>query len=157
MTRLYGRAPRGERLYDSCPKNQGKNISLIGALSLDGLIATMSIPGSVNTDVFLTYIQEVLLPQLWVGAVVIMDNLPVHHAQIIQDVIESVGAKVVFLPPYSPDLSPIELCWSKLKQCLRAAKARTHTALDQALTQIVTEQISSDDAWGWFTHCGLFI
>ena len=95
---------------------------------MDGLIATMSIPGSVNTDVFLTYIQEVLLPQLWVGAVVIMDNLPVHHAQIIQDVIESVGAKVVFLPPYSPDLSPIELCWSKLKQCLRAAKARTHTA-----------------------------
>ena len=124
---------------------------------MDGLIATMSIPGSVNTDVFLTYIQEVLLPQLWVGAVVIMDNLPVHHAQIIQDVIESVGAKVVFLPPYSPDLSPIELCWSKLKQCLRAAKARTHTALDQALTQIVTEQISSDDAWGWFNHCGLFI
>ena len=157
MTRLYGRAPRGQRLYDSCPRNRGKNISLIGALSLDGLIATMSIPGSVNTDVFLTYIQEVLLPQLWVGAVVIMDNLPVHHAQIIQDVIESVGAKVVFLPPYSPDLSPIELCWSKLKQCLRAAKARTHTALDQALTQIVTEQISSDDAWGWFNHCGLFI
>jgi len=68
-----------------------------------------------------------------------MDNLSVHHAQSIQDVIESVGAKVVFLPPYSPDLSPIELCWSSLKQCLRAAKARTHTALDQALTQIVTE------------------
>lgn len=157
MTRLYGRAPRGKRLYDSCPRNQGKNISLIGALSWDGLIATMSIPGSVNTDVFLTYIQEVLLPQLWVGAVVIMDNLPVHHAQSIEDVIESVGAKVVFLPPYSPDLSPIELCWSKLKQCLRAAKARTHTALEQALTQIVTEQISSDDAWGWFNHCGLFI
>lgn len=122
---------------------------------MDGLIATMSIPGSVNTDVFLTYIQEVLLPQLWVGAVVIMDNLPVHHAQSIEDVIESVGAKVVFLPPYSPDLSPIELCWSKLKQCLRAAKARTHTALEQALTQIVTEQISSDDAWGWFNHCDL--
>ena len=71
----------------------------------------MSISGRVNTDVFLTYIQEVLLPQLWVGAVVIMDNLPVHHAQSIQEVIESIGAKVVFLPPYSPDLSPIELCW----------------------------------------------
>lgn len=77
MTRLYGRASRGQRLYDSCPRNRGQNTSLIGALSLDGLIATMSISGSVNTDVFLTYIQEVLLPQLWVGAVVIMDNLPV--------------------------------------------------------------------------------
>lgn len=121
MTRLYGRAERGERLYDSCPRNRGKNISLIGALSLDGLIATMSIPGSVNTDVFVTYVQQILAPQLWTGAVVVMDNLSVHQAQAIRDVIEAVGARVVFLPPYSPDLSPIELCWSKLKQCLRAA------------------------------------
>jgi transposase len=157
MTRLYGRAERGERLYDSCPRNRGKNISLIGALSLDGLIATMSIPGSVNTDVFITYIQEILAPQLWKGAVVVMDNLSVHQAQAIRDVIEAVGARVVFLPPYSPDLSPIELCWSKLKQCLRAAKARTYESLNQVLTQILTEQISSDDAWGWFAHCGLFI
>lgn len=157
MTRRYGRSLRGERLSDSCPKNRGQNISLIGALSLDGLIATMSLPGSVNTDVFVTYVQEILAPQLWVGALVIMDNLSVHHAQSIQDVIEAVGAHVIFLPPYSPDLSPIELCWSKLKQCLRAAKARTHQALDVALTHIVTEQISSDDAWGWFAHCGLFM
>lgn len=157
MTRNYGRAPRGERLYDSCPKNRGQNISLIGALSMDGLIASMSISGSVNTDVFLTYVQEVLVPQLWVGAFVIMDNLSVHHAQVIQDAVESVGAKVVFLPPYSPDLSPIELCWSKIKQCLRSFKARTKEALNQVLNQIVTEQISSDDAWGWFAHCGLFI
>ena len=157
MTRMNGRAIRGERLYDSCPRNQGQNISLIGALSLDGLIATMSIPGSVNTDVFLTYISEVLAPQLWAGAVVVMDNLSVHHAQVILDVITAVGARVVFLPPYSPDLSPIELCWSKLKQYLRAAKARTTETLNQVLTQIVTEQISSDDAWCWFAHCGLFI
>ncbi|NMF67394.1 hypothetical protein DP113_25460 [Brasilonema octagenarum UFV-E1] len=124
---------------------------------MDGLIASMSISGSVNTDVFLTYVQEVLVPQLWVGAFVIMDNLSLHHAPVIQDAIESVGAKVVFLPPYSPDLSPIELCWSKIKQCLRSFKARTKEALNQVLNQIVTEQISSDDAWGWFAHCGLFI
>lgn len=130
MTRMNGRATRGERLYDSCPRNQGHNISLIGALSLDGLIATMSIPGSVKKDVFLTYISEVLAPQLWAGAVVVMDNLSVHHAQVITDVITAVGAGVVFLPPYSPDLSPIELCWSKLKQCLRAAKARTTETLN---------------------------
>ncbi|VEP17076.1 transposase (fragment) [Hyella patelloides LEGE 07179] len=80
MTRLRGRAVRGERLYDSCPRNRGSNISLIGALSLDGLIATMSLPVRVNTEVFLTYVQEVLLLQLWAGAFVIMDNLPVHKA-----------------------------------------------------------------------------
>jgi transposase len=75
----------------------------------------------------------------------------------VQQTIESVGAKVVFLPPYSPDLSPIELCWSKLKQLLRSAKARTHEALNQALTRIINERISADDALGWFNHCGLFI
>ncbi|MDZ8086411.1 MAG: IS630 family transposase [Nostoc sp. DedQUE12b] len=157
MTRLYGRAKSGERLHDSCPRNRGQNISFIGALSLDGLIATMSISGSVNTDVFVTYVREILAPQLWVGAIVVMDNLSVHTAAVIRDSIEAVGARLVFLPPYSPDLSPIELCWSKLKHCLRAAKVTTHETLNQLLTQIVNEQISSDDAWGWFAHCGLFI
>jgi transposase len=166
MTRLYGRAPIGERLYDSePPANGGKNISLYafggaklyGGMSIEGLIATLSISGSVNTDVFLFYIQEILIPQLWVGAIIVMDNLSVHHASVVQEAIEAVGAKVVFLPPYSPDLSPIELCWSKLKQLLRSAKARTGEALDQALTKIINECISADDALGWFAHCGLFI
>jgi len=111
MTRLRGRATRGERLYDTCPRNRGSNISLIGALSFDGLIATMSLPGSVNAEVFVTYVREILAPQLWRGAFVIMDNLPVHQGQRIQEIITTVGAKVIFLPPYSPDLSPIELCW----------------------------------------------
>ena len=130
---------------------------MIGALSLDILIATMSLPGSVNTEVFIAYVREVLAPQLWRGAFVIMDNLPVHKAQRIQEIIETVGAKVIFLPPYSPDLSPIELCWSKLKQCLRSAKARTVEAINHALTKFINQQISSDDAFGWFEHCGLFI
>ena len=158
LTRLYGRAPKGARLYDSEPPgDRGQNISLIGGISVDGLIATMSIVGSVNTDVFLFYVQHILTPQLWVGAIVLMDNLPVHHALVVQEAIESVGAKVVFLPPYSPDLSPIELCWSKLKHLLRSAKARTREALDQALTQIINDCISAQDALGWFNHCGLFI
>ena len=118
MTRLSGRAPVGERLYDSeAPGNRGKNISLIGGMSIDGLIATMSIVGSVNTEVFLFYIQEILIPQLWVGAIVVMDNLPVHHASVVTEAIDAVGAKVVFLPPYSPDLSPLELCWSFSSNC----------------------------------------
>ena len=85
-------------------------------MSLDGLIATLSLVGSVNTDVCLFYIQTILIPQLWVGAIVVMANLTVRHAGVVRQAIEAVGAKVVFLPPYSPDLSPIELCWSKLKQ-----------------------------------------
>jgi transposase len=158
MTRLYGRAPIGERLYDSeAPGARGKNISLIGGMSIDGLIATMSVVGSVNTDVFLFYIQEILIPQLWVGAIVLMDNLPVHHASVVREAIEAVGAKLVFLPPYSPDLSPIELCWSSLKQFLRSAKARTLEALDKALTDIINHHICADNALGWFAHCGLFI
>ena len=157
MTRLRGRAVRGERLYDSCPRNRGSNISLIGALSMDGLIASMSLPGSVNTENFSTYVREILLPQLWRGAVVIMDNLPVHQASKIREIIQTVGAEVVFLPPYSPDLSPIELCWSKLKQYLRSAKARTTKAIDRALTEIINHHISDDDAVGWLEHCGLFI
>lgn len=158
MTRTYGRAPIGERLYDSeSPGKWGKNISLIGGMSIDGLIATMSLDGSVNTDVFLFYVQEILIPQLWTGAIIVMDNLPVHHAHVVREALVAAGAKLVFLPPYSPDLSPIELCWSKLKQLLRSAKARTHEALDLALTAIINDCISSDDALGWFSHCGLFI
>ena len=158
MTRLCGRAPIGERLYDSeVPGDKGKNISLIGGMSIDGLIATMSVVGSVNTDVFLFYVQEILIPQLWVGAIIVMDNLPVHHALVVREAMEAVGAKVVFLPPYSPDLSPIELCWSKLKQLLRSAKDRTREALDQSLSKIINECISADDALVWFAHCGLFI
>ena len=84
-------------------------------------------------------------------------NLSVHHALVVREAIEAGGAKLVFLPPYSPDLSPIELCWSKLKQLLRSAKARTSEALDQALTEIINECISDEDALGWFNHCGLFI
>jgi len=158
FTRLYGRAPKGERLYDAeSPGKQGQNISLIGGMSINGLIATISIVGSVNTNVFLFYVQEILIPQLWVGAILLMDNLPVHHAHDVRAAIEAVGAKLVFLPPYSPDLSPIELCWSKLKQLLRSAKARTRDALDQALTEIINHCISADDALGWFAHCGLLI
>ncbi|MBD2109333.1 IS630 family transposase [Nodosilinea sp. FACHB-13] len=156
MTRLRGRAPQGERVHDSPPRNRGQNVSLLGALSMEGLVATMSVPGSVNTDVFVTYLREVLIPQLWVGAIVVMDNLSVHHTARVAELIEAAGAKLVFLPPYSPDLSPIELCWSKLKACLRSAKARTPQALQQALKQIVIQEISESNAIAWFAHYGLF-
>lgn len=156
MARLFARATRGQRAVGHKPRNTGENVSLLGALSLDGLIATMSVKGSVNTDVFLTYLSHVLLPQLWQGAIVVLDNLKVHHAATVQQLIEAVGARVMFLPPYSPDLSPIELCWSKVKQFLRSYAARTYQALDQAITHSINH-VTSDDAFGWFAHCGLFI
>ena len=155
MTRLSGRVFGGERLVDSTPRNKGQNISMIGALGLEGIIALMTVTGSVDTCVFLTYIREILVPQLWIGSIVVMDNLKVHYATLVKSAIEAVGAKVVFLPPYSPALSPIELCWSKLKQFLRSHSARTREALDQAMTDVM-DYITEDDAIGWFNHCGLF-
>ena len=155
MTRNYGRGVEGERVYDDRPGNKGKNITLIGAMSDEGLIATMTFPGSLNTTSFLVFIEQILLPQLWIGAIVVMDNLPVHYAEKARVLIESVGAKVKFLPPYSPDLSPIELCWSKLKEILRSAKARSFDALDEAITMAVNA-ITDENALNWFNHCGLF-
>jgi transposase len=155
MTRLYGRGIEGARVYDERPGSKGKNITVIGAMSDEGLIATMTFPGSLNTAAFLVFIEQVLLPQLWMGAIVVMDNLPVHYAETAVALIESVGAKVKFLPPYSPDLSPIELCWSKLKEILRSAKAHTSDALNEAITRAV-DAITDENALNWFNHCGLF-
>ena len=155
MTRHYGRGENGVRVYDKRPGNKGKNISLIGAMSDEGLIATMTFPGSLNSTSFLVFIEQILLPQLWIGAIVVMDNLPVHYAKTAKYLIESVGAKIQFLPPYSPDLSPIELCWSKLKEILRSAKTRTSDTLDEAITMAVNA-ITDENALNWFNHCGLF-
>ncbi|MBD2190036.1 transposase [Pseudanabaena mucicola] len=113
-----------------------------------------SFQGALNTASFLVFIEQVLLPALWVGAIVVMDNLPVHYAKAARALIESVGAKVKFLPPYSPDLSPIELCWSKLKEILRSAKARTYAALDDALS-VAIDLITADNALNCFHHCGI--
>ena len=156
MTRLYGRARGGARVSAQCPGNKGENITLIGAMSDEGLIAAMTLPGSLNTPSFLVFLEKVLLPQLWTGAIVVMDNLPVHYAHAAQLLLESVGAQIKFLPPYSPDLSPIELCWSKLKEILRSAQARTTEALDEAITMAVNA-ITDDNALSWFHHCGLFL
>lgn len=155
MSRLFARAVNGERAVGNAPGTKGGNVSLIGAINIDGLVAAMTVPGSTNTEVFLTYVTQVLAPQLWQGAIVVMDNLKVHHAERVRVAIESVGAKVKFLPPYSPDLSPIELCWSKLKQFLRSCEARTSESLNQAMAEVVNS-ITEDDTFGWFNHCGLF-
>ena len=153
MTRLYGRAPRGQRVGESVPRNYGPNVTMIGALSLAGLEAVMTIAGATDGDVFRAYVEQVLGPTLVPGDVVVMDNLRAHKVAGIVDAIEQRGAHVQYLPPYSPDLSPIEPYWSKLKTALRRAKARTHEALNVALANAL-EMVAASDAHGWFRHCG---
>lgn len=153
MARRYARALGGARAHGSVPKNWGENVSVIGSIALDGRIAAMSITGSVDADVFLIYIEQILAPTLRAGDVVVMDNLSAHKDPRIRHAIEACGVELVFLPPYSPDFSPIEPCWSKVKTVLRAAAARTVDALNTALTTALAS-VTSNDARGWFHHCG---
>jgi transposase len=154
MTRRFARAPRGERAAESVPRNYGEQTSVIGALSLRGrLLATMTVTGAVDTLCFDAYVERLLRPCLRRGDVVVLDNLGAHKASCLEQVVEECGARVLWLPPYSPDFSPIENCWSKIKTALRAAKARTRDELEKALAQAI-ELVTSADVRGWFTHCG---
>lgn len=153
LTRLYGRAPRGERVVGSVPMNYGKNVTMSGALSCSGLEALMTVEGATDGEVFRAYVRQVLRPILRPGDIVVMDNLGAHKVSGIREAIEQCGAQLLYLPPYSPDLSPIELCWSKLKTAVRAVGARTRQRLDRAITQ-ATATICEADAVAWFAHCG---
>jgi transposase len=153
MTRLYGRAPRGERAVGSAPKNYGENVTMLGALSAAGLEALMMVNGATDSEVFAAFVREVLAPTLCEGDIVVLDNLGAHRSRAAREVVEARGARLVFLPPYSPDLNPIEQCWSKLKTYLRAAKARTREALEEAIKQALAT-LTESDARAWFKHCG---
>lgn len=153
MTRPYGRAAPGERVGDCVPQNYGENISMLCCLSLSGVSAPMTIDGAVDSLVFLEYVKQLLVPMLEKGDLVIMDNLSAHKAKGVREAIEGCGARLVYLPPYSPDLNPIEKCWSKIKTYLRAAKARTREALEAALKAALLT-VTAEDAAGWFESCG---
>lgn len=153
MTRLYGRAPRGERVVGSAPQNYGENITLLGALSASGLCALMTVNGATDGEVFAAFVREVLAPTLREGDIVVLDNLGAHRSAAARKAVEARGARLQFLPPYSPDLNPIERCWSKIKTALRAAKARTREALEAAIKQAIVA-VSASDARAWFKHCG---
>ena len=153
LTRLFGRAPKGQRVVDGVPKNYGDNVTLLGALSTAGVEALMSVNGATDSEVFLVFVREVLSPTLSEGDVVVWDNLGAHRSQAVREVIEAKGARLLFLPPYSPDMNPIERCWSKIKTFLRAAKARSREALDAAIKEALTT-VTESDARAWFTHCG---
>jgi transposase len=152
MTRLYGRASGGGRIYEGTPDSRWKILTILGALSMRGMIAAMTIEEATDGDIFLAYLDHCLCPQLREGDVVVMDNLSSHKVDGVEQRMKKCGAEVLYLPPYSPDLNPIEKAWSKLKTLLRSAKARTRDALDQAITAMLP-QITPENASAWFKHC----
>jgi transposase len=153
MTRRYGRAPRGERAFDGAPRDYGTHTSVIGALGLRGLVATLTVEGAVDALCFDAYAERVLGPQLRSGDVVVLDDLGARKASRIEEEAEARSAQVPWLPPYSPDYSPIEQCWSKIKAYPRGVKARTNEALEKALAQAI-QLVTRADIRGWFKHCG---
>jgi len=153
MTRRYGRAPRGERVQEGAPAGHWRTLTLLGALTLGGLRAPMTIESPTDGDVFLAYLEQVLCPQLQPGQVVIMDNLSAHKVAGVRSLIEARGAQLLYLPPYSPDFNPIEQAWSKLKEILRAAKARLLETLEAAIAPALAA-VTADNAAAWFRHCG---
>jgi len=153
MTRRYGRAPRGERVREATPGGHWSTLTVLGAMSCQGLLATMTVECSTDGDVFLAYLEQVLCPRLQPGQVVVMDNLSAHKVEGVRQRIEATGADLLYLPSYSPDFNPIEPCWGKIKQCLRAWKARTVERLEEALTEAIAS-ISPQNALAWFHHCG---
>jgi transposase len=153
MTRLYARGFGGARISEGTPDSRWKMLTILGALSTRGVVATMTIEEATDGDIFLAYLDRCLCPELRAGDVVVMDNLSSHKVSGVRERIERCGAEVLYLPPYSPDLNPIEKAWSKLKTLLRSAKARTKEALDQAITELLP-LITPDNAIAWFRHCG---
>jgi transposase len=152
MVRRLARALKGERAYGERPSRRGKNVSVISAVSLKGVIAQWSALGAVDGITFEAFIARKLVPQLWKGAIVIMDNCSIHKAPEIEALLQDAGARLIYLPPYSPDFSPIENAWSKLKSILRSIGARTYPDLLQALEDAFAK-ITEEDLLGWFTHC----
>jgi len=153
LTPLYARAPKGHRARGSVPRNRGKNTTLLASLSLEGIGASMIIEGAVNATAFEGYLEQILVPSLHPGQIVVMDNLSVHKGARVRQLIEDKGCQVLFLPAYSPDLSPIEETFSKLKAFLRRVGARTREALEEAICQALLT-VTAQDAHGWFRHCG---
>jgi transposase len=153
LTPLYARAPKGQRAHGSVPRNRGKNTTLLASLSAEGIGASMLLEGATNAAAFEIYLEQLLLPSLVPGQIVVMDNLSAHKGARARQLIEERGCQLLFLPAYSPDFSPIEETFSKIKAYLRRVGARTREALEEAIAQAL-ETVTSQDAHGWFAHCG---
>ena len=155
LTRLHARSPKGKRAYGAIPRNRRANITLLASLSLQGMGEALILEGSADAPVFELSIEQILAPSLQAEQIVILDNLSTHSGEKVRQAIEARGCRLLFLPSYSPDFSPIEEAFSKLKACLRRVGARTQEALQEAIGQALLT-ITKQDALGWFTHCGYF-
>ena len=153
MARDWAWSLCGQRAHAVAPRNRGTVTTMIGAMGLDGVRAMMTVEGGTDEKVFEVFVDHFLVPKLRLGDIVVLDNLGAHRVGWVRRRIEAAGASVWYLPPYSPDLNPIELCWSKLKALLKTFAPRTREALDRAIA-LALEIISPGDAEGWFKHCG---
>lgn len=153
MTRSHGRAPRGQRVRQRVPRKRGTNVTLIGALALRGWVAALSFSGAVDREAFDAFVTELLVPRLRRSDVVLLDNLRVHHASDVEDAVREAKARVLWLPSYSPDFSPLEDCWSKVKTLVKGKEPRTASDLDAAMTDALNS-VTAADVDGWFRHCG---
>ena len=153
MTRRYGRARRGCRLYGSVPHRRGKNLTVVGAISSEGLLCHRAIDGGLNAVAFLAFQREVLLPALRPGQVVVMDNLSSHKTTAVRAAFEAAQVEVLYLPRYAPELNPIELCWSKVKARLRAMAVRRRGALRAAVVEALAA-VEPAEVRRWIEHSG---
>jgi len=153
MTPEYAWSEVGTRVIDRRPLSRAPNVSIIGALTLAGLSAIMTVPGGVGGDAFLTYVRQILVPTLRPGQIVVMDNVRFHKVAGVAEAIAAAGCEVLYLPAYSPELNPIEECWSKLKHLLRKARPGSFEEINEAIAELLDE-IRPCDARGWFTHAG---
>lgn len=153
MARSCARAARGQRAHGHVPKNWGDSVTLCAGIALRGLIAPLYLHGSMTGEIFDAYVEQFLVPELRPDDIVVMDNLSVHKMVSVRAHIERAQARLLFLPPYSPDLSPIEPAWSKVKALLRRSAARTYDTLLDAVCSAL-RAVTPNDARGWFRHCG---
>ena len=152
MIRRFGRGPVGARVPDNTP-GSWRTLTVLGAISVNGWVATMTIEAATDGDVFLAYLEHALCPQLKPGQIVVIDNLAAHKVDGVRQLIEATGATLRYLPPYSPDFNPIEMCWAQLKQHLRTLKARSVNALEAAIT-VAQKALTPAQAVAYFRHCG---
>jgi transposase len=150
---LYAWAPRGERAYCSVPRNRGPNTTLLSSMSVEGMGPSLAVEGATNREVFETYVEQILAPTLRKGQVVVMDNLTAHKGERVKELIEEQGCELIYLPPYSPDFSPIEEAFSKIKGLVRKAEARSREALVDAIGKGIS-MVTAEDARGFLEHCG---
>jgi transposase len=153
MTRLRARAPKGQRAYGRVPRNRGKNTTLLASMGAERMGPCLAVEGATTKAVFEAYVERLLAPSLSPGQVVVLDNLGAHKGDRVKGLIEERGCWLLFLPPYSPDYSPIEEAFSKVKTLLRKAAARTRGALVEAMRWAL-DAVTAQDIRGWFGHCG---